>query len=42
MQRALAAGGNALDYRDGAAFEAFFREDTARLVKAVQRIGKIE
>jgi tripartite-type tricarboxylate transporter receptor subunit TctC len=42
VQRALAAGGNALDYRDGAAFEAFFREDTARLVKAVQRIGKIE
>ncbi len=42
VQRALAAGGNALDYRDGAAFEAFFREDTARLVKAVRRIGKIE
>lgn len=42
VQRALAAGGNALDHRDGAAFAAFFREDTARLVKAVQRIGKVE
>ncbi|MCB4823146.1 tripartite tricarboxylate transporter substrate binding protein [Roseicella aerolata] len=42
LQRALAAGGNALDYRDGAAFEEFLRADTARLVRAVQRIGKIE
>ena len=42
VQRALAAGGNGLDYRDGAAFEEFFRIDTARLVKAVRRIGKIE
>jgi tripartite-type tricarboxylate transporter receptor subunit TctC len=42
VQRALAASGNALDYRDGTAFEAFFRDDTARLVKAVQRIGRIE
>ncbi|MFC7476856.1 Bug family tripartite tricarboxylate transporter substrate binding protein [Dankookia sp. GCM10030260] len=42
VQRALAAGGNALDYRDGADFEEFFRIDTARLVKAVQRIGRIE
>ena len=42
VQRALAAGGNGLDYRDGAAFEEFFRVDTARLVRAVQRIGKVE
>jgi len=42
VQRALAASGNGLDHRDGAAFEAFFREDTARLVRAVQRIGKVE
>ncbi|NOG69275.1 tripartite tricarboxylate transporter substrate binding protein [Roseicella sp. DB1501] len=42
VRRALAAGGNALDYRDGKAFAAFFREDTARLVRAVNRIGKVE
>jgi tripartite-type tricarboxylate transporter receptor subunit TctC len=42
VQRALAASGNGLAYRDGAAFEVFFKEDTARLVKAVQRIGRIE
>jgi tripartite-type tricarboxylate transporter receptor subunit TctC len=42
LQRALAASGNALDYRDGAAFEEFLRADSARLVRAVQRIGKIE
>ena len=42
VQRALAASGNALDYRDGAAFRAFFREDTARLVAAIGRIGKVE
>lgn len=42
VQRALAAGGNTLDYRDGAAFEAFFRTDAARLQRAVQRIGRVE
>ncbi|MDO9707178.1 tripartite tricarboxylate transporter substrate binding protein [Paracraurococcus lichenis] len=42
LRRALEAGGNALDHRDGAAFERFFRDDTARLVKAVRRIGRIE
>lgn len=40
--RALTAAGNALDYRDGAGFEEFLRADSARLVRAVQRIGKIE
>ncbi|WP_165838940.1 tripartite tricarboxylate transporter substrate binding protein [Roseicella frigidaeris] len=42
LRRALAAGGNGLDIREGEAFAAFFREDTARLVRAVQRIGKVE
>jgi len=42
VQRALAASGNALDFRDGAAFRAFFAEDTARLIAAVRRIGKVE
>ncbi len=42
VQKALAASGNTLDYRDGAAFERFFREHSARLVRAVQRIGKVE
>lgn len=40
--RALAAGGNTLDYRDGAAFEEFFRADTLRLQRLVQALGKLE
>jgi tripartite-type tricarboxylate transporter receptor subunit TctC len=40
--RALAAGGNALAYRDGAAFEEFLSADSARLVRAVRRIGRVE
>lgn len=40
--RALAAGGNALDYRDGVGFEEFLRADSARLVRAVRRIGRVE
>jgi tripartite-type tricarboxylate transporter receptor subunit TctC len=42
VKRALAVSGNTLDYRDGAAFEQFFRADSARLQRAVQRIGKVE
>ena len=42
VQRALAASGNTLDYREGEAFDAFFRSDAARLQRAVRRIGKIE
>ncbi|HYZ30656.1 MAG TPA: tripartite tricarboxylate transporter substrate binding protein [Crenalkalicoccus sp.] len=42
LSRALAASGNTLDYRDGEAFERFFRADSARLVRAVRRIGKVE
>jgi tripartite-type tricarboxylate transporter receptor subunit TctC len=40
--RALAASGNTLDHRDGEGFERFFRADSARLQRAVQRIGKVE
>ncbi|MBX6741495.1 MAG: tripartite tricarboxylate transporter substrate binding protein [Acetobacteraceae bacterium] len=42
LGRALAASGNTLDYRDGEAFRSFFRADSARLQRAVQRIGKVE
>jgi tripartite-type tricarboxylate transporter receptor subunit TctC len=42
VKRALAAGGNTLDHRDGAAFERFFHADSERLVQAVRRIGKVE
>ena len=42
VARALAASGNTLDYRDGAAFEAFFAADAARLQAAVRRIGRVE
>jgi tripartite-type tricarboxylate transporter receptor subunit TctC len=42
LRRAVAASGNTLDHRDGEAFEAFFRGDSARLARAVQRIGKVE
>lgn len=40
--RALAAGGNTLDYRDGPAFDAFFRADTERLQRVVRALGKLE
>ena len=42
VQKALAASGNTLDYRDGEAFERFFRADAARLQAAVRRIGRID
>ena len=42
LRRAIAASGNTLDFRDGEAFESFFRGDSARLARAVQRIGKVE
>ena len=42
LRRSLAASGNTLDYRDGEAFLRFFREDSARLQRAVRRIGKVE
>jgi tripartite-type tricarboxylate transporter receptor subunit TctC len=40
--RALAASNNTVDFRDTEAFTAFLRTDTARLHRAVQKIGKIE
>jgi tripartite-type tricarboxylate transporter receptor subunit TctC len=42
LKRALDAAGSPLAYQDGEAFRDFFREDTARLVRAVQRIGRVE
>ncbi|WP_135466861.1 tripartite tricarboxylate transporter substrate binding protein [Crenalkalicoccus roseus] len=42
VQRALAASGNTLDYRDGEEFERFFRADAERLQRAVRRIGRID
>jgi tripartite-type tricarboxylate transporter receptor subunit TctC len=42
LKRALEAAGSPIDYRDGEAFERFFRADSARLVRAVQRIGKVD
>ena len=42
LRRAVSASGNTLDHRDGEAFAAFFRDDGARLARAVQRIGKVE
>jgi tripartite-type tricarboxylate transporter receptor subunit TctC len=42
LKRALEAAGSPIDYRDGEAFERFFRDDSARLVRAVQRIGKVD
>ena len=41
-QRALATAGSPLAYLDGAAFEAFVRDDASRLIAAVRRIGRVE
>lgn len=41
-RRALATAGSPIAYLDGAAFEAFIREDAARLIPAVRRIGRVE
>ncbi|WP_086061755.1 Bug family tripartite tricarboxylate transporter substrate binding protein [Muricoccus roseus] len=42
LKRALEAAGSPIAYQEGETFERFFRDDTARLVRAVQRIGKVE
>jgi tripartite-type tricarboxylate transporter receptor subunit TctC len=42
LKRALDTAGSPIAYQDGAEFEHFFREDSARLVRAVQRIGKVD
>ena len=40
--RALTTAGSPVAYLDGAAFEQFVREDAARLIPAVRRIGRVE
>jgi tripartite-type tricarboxylate transporter receptor subunit TctC len=42
LQRALDAAGSPIAYQEGAAFERFFQQDSARLIRAVQRIGKVD
>jgi tripartite-type tricarboxylate transporter receptor subunit TctC len=42
FRRIMAASGNTLDYRDGEAFQRFYQEDAARLVRVVRRLGRIE
>ena len=42
MRRAMEAAGSPVAHQDGEAFERFFRDDSARLVRAVQRIGKVD
>ena len=42
FRRAMEASGNTVDYRDGPAFQRFYGEDAARLVRVVRALGKIE
>jgi tripartite-type tricarboxylate transporter receptor subunit TctC len=42
VRRALIASGNRPDYREGEAFERFFRADAARISRLVQRMGRLE
>ncbi|WP_426957170.1 tripartite tricarboxylate transporter substrate binding protein [Muricoccus radiodurans] len=42
FRRVMITGGNTLDHRDGEAFQRFYEEDAARLVRAVQRLGRLE
>ncbi|MFC3127288.1 tripartite tricarboxylate transporter substrate binding protein [Pseudoroseomonas globiformis] len=42
LRRALEAAGSPVAYQDGEEFREFFRDDTARLTRAVQRIGRVE
>ncbi len=42
LKRALGAAGSPIDFREGEAFNSFFQADSARLVRAVQRIGKLD
>ena len=42
FKRALAASGNTLDHRDGPAFQRFYEEDTARGIRVVRALGRIE
>ena len=40
--RIMAGSGNTLDHRDGEAFQRFYNEDSARLLRVVRALGKIE
>jgi tripartite-type tricarboxylate transporter receptor subunit TctC len=40
--RVMAASGNTLDFREGEAFARFYAEDSARLVRTVRALGRIE
>ncbi|WP_270936243.1 tripartite tricarboxylate transporter substrate binding protein [Falsiroseomonas oryzae] len=42
FRRALATAGNTLDYREGEEFRRFYEEDTARGVRVVRQLGRIE
>lgn len=42
FQRAMVASGNTMDFREGEAFQRFYDEDTARGVRVVQRLGRIQ
>jgi tripartite-type tricarboxylate transporter receptor subunit TctC len=42
LRRALDAAGSPIAYQEGAEFERFFQQDSARLIRAVQRIGKVD
>ena len=42
FRRAMAAAGNTVDYREGEAFQRFYDEDTARGVRIVRSLGRIE
>jgi tripartite-type tricarboxylate transporter receptor subunit TctC len=42
LVRAFTAAGAPVDYRDAPEFRRFFEEDSARLLRAVNRIGRVE
>jgi hypothetical protein len=42
LVRAFTAAGAPVSYLDAPDFARFFAEDSARLVRAVQRIGKVD
>ena len=42
LRRALDAAGSPVAFQEGEAFEAFFQADSARLIQAVRRIGKVD
>ncbi|WP_233553158.1 Bug family tripartite tricarboxylate transporter substrate binding protein [Teichococcus wenyumeiae] len=42
LRRALDTAGSPIAYQEGAEFDRFFQQDSARLIRAVQRIGKVD